>query len=106
MENFRKTGNRTIELVKVVHKDNENVGRTKNEGSKKFIRNIGVKHGCLLSPLFSVVVDEAIKEARKKMRKIKLECRKMEHIQLTELIFADMAVVAGLEEHNLEVLDK
>lgn len=101
----------TIEVVRALYKNNRNIVRTNNEESKEFITEIGVKQGCVLSPLlFSVVIDEAIKEAKKKMKKLKLGYWKMKETQLTELMFADdMAILADSEENlqfNLDILNK
>ena len=54
-----------------MYKENVNTVRTNNEESKEFRTKIGVKQGCVLSPiLFRVVLHEAIKKAKKKMRKL------------------------------------
>lgn len=43
-------------------KNNSNIVRTNNEEPRKSETKIGVKQGCVLSPLlFSIVIDEAIK---------------------------------------------
>ena len=102
---------RTIELIKIIYKDNKNIVRTYNEESREFETMVGVKQGCALSPLlFSLILDEAMKEAKKKMKTLKLGYWQMERIQLTELMFADdMAIVAETEkdlQYNIEILDK
>lgn len=107
----RMIDRRTIEILKAMYRNNTNIVRTNNEESREFVTEIGVKQGCVLSPLlFSIVIDEAIKNAKKKMKTLKLGHWQMEQTEINELMFADdMAIVTDSEknlQYNLEVLEK
>lgn len=107
----RMIDKRTIEILKSMYRNNTNIVRTNNEESREFVTEIRVKQGCVLSPLlFSIVLDEAIKNAKKKMKTLKLGYWQMEQTEINELMFADdMAIVSDSEknlQHNLEVLEK
>ena len=85
-----------------------NIVRTNNDEFREFKTRKGVKQGCVLSPLlFSAVLDEAIKEAKRKMKKLTLGYWQMRQTQPKELMIADdMALVADAQkklQYNLTV---
>lgn len=70
---------KTIDLAEAMCIHNPNLMKINIEESKEFITSIGMRQGCMLSPvLCSIVVDEFIKRTKKKMKTLNLEYRKME----------------------------
>lgn len=64
--------------------------RRNNEEFKEFEIKKGLKQGCVLSSLlFSVVVNEAIKRAKKKTKPLTMGYWRL-GVNLTELMFADI----------------
>lgn len=56
-------------VIKAMHYGTKSTVRTNNEESKEFEIREALKQGCVLSPLlFSAVVDEIIKRAKKMMK--------------------------------------
>lgn len=56
-----------------MHGHNKNIKNINNEESNEFITNMVVKQGCVLNPLLiSMIVDEALKETKKRMKTLKL----------------------------------
>lgn len=103
--NLEKT---EIEMIKALYDKTTNLVRSRNEESMDFESRIGLRQGCVLSPLlFALVIDEAIKKATMKTRKYKVGRWKMKEIQLSELLYADdMVLVAHSEEdlqYNVEI---
>lgn len=71
----------TIDVVKVMYKYKKNI-RTNKEESKEFETKTGVTQGCVQSSLlYYVVIVEAMKEAKKTMKTLKLGYWKMQKIQ-------------------------
>lgn len=78
----RRIDRETIEVTKPLYRGNTNCVRMNNEESREFTAEIGVKQGCVLSPLlFTIVIDEAVKVAKRKMRKVKLGYWRMKETQ-------------------------
>jgi hypothetical protein len=78
-----------------------------NQESTEFEAKIGLKQGCVLSPLlFSIVTDDTIKECKEKCESLTLGRWKMKNVIPKEVLLADdMVLVAEIEE-NLELYQK
>lgn len=63
----RGTESRTTEMLRALYKNNSSVVRINNVELREFEVEVGLRQGCVLSPLllFSVVLDEGIKKSKK-----------------------------------------
>lgn len=60
---------------------------------------VGVKQVCIPSPLFVIVIDEGVKDAKRRMREVNLGYYRMQGIKVSELLYSDdMAMVPESEE--------
>jgi hypothetical protein len=71
-----------------------------NQESTEFEAKIGLKQGCVLSPLlFSIVTDDTIKECKEKCESLTVGSWKMKNVTPKEALVADdMVLVAEIEE--------
>ncbi|GJQ68068.1 hypothetical protein Trydic_g10685 [Trypoxylus dichotomus] len=92
-----------IEMIKALYKSNKNKVRTSNAESAEFESQIGLKQGCVLSPLlFSILIDDAVKKAKQKGKNMKVGNWKMNAINVQELMFADHMVLIAHSEETLQ----
>lgn len=93
-----------IKGIQSLYKETKNYVRIKQEKSKLFETTIGLRQGCILSPvLFTVVLDEAIKEAKKDLKQYEVGHWKMEQITVSDLCYADDIVIIAKNEKTLNL---
>lgn len=96
-KNERRRNNR----INKKYKNKRKIVRSNNEESREFTTKVKMKQGCILSLVFSLVMDEVIKKVKTKKKAFNIEKQKMKKIQNTELIFIDdMTIVRETEEDN------
>jgi hypothetical protein len=82
-----------------------------NQEFERFETKIGLKLGCVRSPLlFSIVIDDIIKKCKEKCKNLTVGKGKMKNVTLQELQLADGMVLAAEREEvlqqNLELYQK
>lgn len=91
-----------IIAVQSLYKETKNYVRTRHETSKMFETSSGVRQGCILSPLlFTVVLDDAIKEAKKEVKQYFVGHWNLDQIKISEITYADDMVLVGKDEETL-----
>lgn len=92
-----------IDMVKSLYNKTTNIVRTRNEESSEFVTTRGLRQGCVLSPLlFALIMDDVVKECKKVTRKYKIGRRRMEMVQISELLYADDLVLLAGSERELQ----
>lgn len=70
-----------------------------NEETDEFTAKVGIKQECIMSPLlFVIVIDESVKKAKSRMRKVNVGYLRMHKIKIPKLLRAnDMVIVAEVK---------
>ena len=88
----------------------EGMVRIKGETTNKFNIEVGVRQGCILSPLLFIILMNSISKQCKGMRAVELGMWKLKPVTLKMLAFADDLVICGKTQrdlqHNLTILNK
>jgi hypothetical protein len=94
---------KTIKQIESLYETSKSYVRTRNETSSTFETGIGLRQGCVLSPLlFSIVLDDAVKESKKEAKQFTIGNWKMKEVKITDLSYADDMVVFGSTEKELQ----
>lgn len=104
----REVDNKLSNNIKNLYKNTRTYVRTGNLQSSEFVTSEGLRQGGVLSPtLFNVLMDDIIKEVKKKTRKLQAGYRKLEVLRIGECAFADdLTILARNEEdmqYNMEI---
>ena len=92
-----------IEGIKSLYENTVNYVRVRNEASKTFTSKIGLRQGCILSPLlFNLVLDDVVKKCKESMSKYRIGYWNMKIITITELCYADDLIIIGETEKQLQ----
>lgn len=92
-----------IEGIKSLYENTVNYVRVRNEASRTFISKIGLRQGCILSPLlFNIVLDDVVKKCKGNMSKYRIGYWNMKMITITELCYADDLIIIGETEKQLQ----
>jgi uncharacterized protein YukE len=92
-----------IQNIQSLYEKTESYIRLRNEKSKPFANKIGLRQGCILSPLlFNLMLDEAIKQNKDKLKPYNVGYWKLRCIRLTELCYADDLIILGETEKQLQ----
>lgn len=107
----REVNNNNIRAIRSLYKVSRNYIRLKHETSEVLETTRGLRQGCVLSPLlFSIILDDVIKECKKETKSYILGNWKMEKVKLTELAYADDMAIIGKNandlQHNLNVYNR
>lgn len=96
MKDTGKQGNTTKYNTECLYKNNKNYFTTNHEISEMFETNKG------LSPiLFTLIMDEAIKETKNKIRKYEEGYWNMNKIEIAEICYADHMVIYAEDDETL-----
>ena len=76
--------------------------RIGGETSNKFKIDVGVRQGCILSPLLFIILMDSISKKCKGMRPLKVGMLYMKPVCIKMLAFADDLVVFGKSQHDLQ----
>ena len=99
-----------IEAIKAFYKNAESEVQVSGNRSTTFKINVGVRQGCILSPLLFITLMNSISKQCKQMKPLNVGMLKLAPIKLSLLSFADDLVVFGKTqqelEHNLNLLNK
>lgn len=98
----RKIDIKLTRAIMSMYKNSRNIVRTDNMQSREFPVNEGVRQGGVLSPtLFNLVMDEVIRETRKRTSSLSVGYRNLEPIRISECAFADDLVIFARNENEL-----
>ena len=70
--------------------------------SEEFQVDVGVRQGCILSPLLFITFMDSVAKACSKMKKMNVGMWKLKPVNLTTLSFADDLVLFGKSEDDLQ----
>ena len=103
----RGVDRRLIDCIASIYKTTRNYVRTGNLKSREFVTKEGLRQGGVLSPtLFNIVMDNVIKDTKKKIKKLRVGYRNMKMMEISTCAFADdLAIFAESEQdlrYNLE----
>lgn len=94
--------NNLIKAIKSFYKSPESMVRVGGEISRKFSVDVGVRQGCILSPLLFIILMDTISKQCKDMKPIKAGMWKMKPVLLKMLAFADDLAVFGRTQQDLQ----
>ena len=101
--------NNLIKAIQSFYDNPESMVRIGGETSEKFKIDVGVRQGCILSPLLFITLMDSISKQCKGMRSLNVGMWKMKPVQLKMLAFADDLVVFGKSQddlnHNVRILN-
>ena len=98
-----------IDAIKSFYYKATGAVRVASNLSQEFEVGIGVRQGCILSPLLFIIFMDSVAKACSKMRKMNVGMWKLKPINLTSLSFADDLALFGTSEkdlqHNINMLN-
>ena len=92
-----------IEAIKSFYIEPESAVRIAGKLSNKFKIDVGVRQGCILSPLlFIILMDSISKKVDKGMKPLEVGMWKLKPVKLTMLSFADDLIIFGKTQKDLQ----
>ena len=91
-----------IEAIKSFYNKPESMVRISGKNSTKFKIDVGVRQGCILSPLLFIILMNTISKQSKGMRPLSVGMWKMKPVKLKILAFADDLILFGQTQQDLQ----
>ena len=105
-----KVDSNLIKVIKSFYVKPEGMVRINGQTTSKFNIDVGVRQGCILSPLLFIILMNSISKRCKGMRSIQIGMWKLRPVLLKMLAFADDLVVFGKTQrdlqHNVTILNR
>ena len=99
----RKIPENLIKAIQSLYGKNVSYVICKNMKSETFITKEGLRQGGVMSPvLFTIYMDDIIKECNTKIKKLFLGYKNLQRVELSECAFADDIVIMANNENDLQ----